>query len=80
VTLYHFSYCSPTSGQYQTTTDLDGMFEFGEVFFHDTDRIRIQVESGSYEPALWDSIDRYCFYCSCFGSPIEIILHNAAVK
>jgi hypothetical protein len=78
VTLHHFSYCSPTSGERQMTTGSDGVFEFGEVFLHDTDRIRIQVESEGYEPALWDSLDVYCLYCGCFQSPIEFVLNAAA--
>jgi hypothetical protein len=77
VTLYQTSYCSPTSGQYQTTTSPDGRYTMEEVFFHDTDRIRIQVESEGYETVEWDSSDYYCLYCSCFGSPIEIVLPAA---
>jgi hypothetical protein len=77
VTLHQTSYCSPTSGQHQTTTGPDGRFEFSDVFFHDTDRIRIQVESEGYESAQWDSTDFHCLYCSCFGSPLEIVLHAA---
>jgi hypothetical protein len=77
VTLYQTSYCSPTSGQHQTTTGSEGRYEMGEIFFHDTDRIRIQVESEGYETVQWDSVDFYCFYCGCFGSPIEIVLPAA---
>ena len=73
-TLHHASYCSPTRGQYQTTTDLDGTIEFGEVFFHDTDRIWMEVESEGRVSARWDSIDFYCLFCKCFGSPLEILL------
>ncbi len=78
VEMGQFSYCSPTSGRYQTTTAPDGTFEFGEVFLHDTDRIWIEVEYEGYEPTRWDSTDFYCLYCSCFGSPIEIVLHTAS--
>ena len=78
VTLSQTSYCSPTRGQHQTTTDPDGRFEFGNVFFHDTDRIRIQVESAGYASAQWDSVDFYCLYCNCFRSPLEIVLYTAA--
>lgn len=77
VTLGQFSYCSPTSGQHQTITGHDGTFEFGEVFFHDTDRIWIEVEAEGYEAARWDSVDLYCLYCGCFGSPIEFVLRTA---
>jgi hypothetical protein len=77
LTLIHSSYCSPTRGEYRTETGPDGTFEFGEVFFHDTDRIRIQIESAGYEPTTWDSVDLYCFFCSCFASPLEIVLRAA---
>lgn len=76
VTLHQTSYCSPTSGQQQTITGSDGSFEFSDVFFHDTDRIRIQFESKEFELAQWDSTDYNCLYCSCFESPLEIILHT----
>ena len=76
VTLAQSSYCSPTSGQYQTATDRNGRFEFGDVFFHDTDKIRIQIESPGHEPIVWDSTDSYCLFCSCFGSPIEFALSS----
>jgi hypothetical protein len=75
VTLHQTSYCSPTRGQHRVTAGPDGRFEFSDVFFHDTDRIRIQVESEGYESAQWDSGDFNCLYCSCFGSPLEIVLH-----
>ena len=77
VTLQHTSYCSPTRGEHQTKAGPDGSFEFGDVFLHDTDRIKIKVESEGYESAQWDSVDRYCFYCGCFGDPLEIVLHAA---
>jgi len=77
VTLHQTSYCSPTSGQHQTITGPDGRFEFSDVFFHDTDRIRMQVEFEEYESTQWDSVDLYCFFCSCFESPLEIVLHAA---
>ncbi|MCJ7739266.1 MAG: hypothetical protein MUQ10_18460, partial [Anaerolineae bacterium] len=62
VTLRQTSYCSPTSGQQQAAIGPDGGFDFGDVFFHDTDRIRIEVESEGYEPVQWDSTDFYCLY------------------
>jgi hypothetical protein len=77
VELNHSSYCSPTEGQYQTTTGPDGTFEFSDVFFHDTDRVWIQVDSEGYGSARWDSVGVYCYYCSCFTSPIEIVLRSA---
>ncbi len=77
VTLRQTSYCSPTRGEHQATTDPDGRFEFSDVFFHDTDRIRIEAESEGYGSAQWDSTDFYCLYCNCFGSPLEMVLHTA---
>jgi hypothetical protein len=77
VTLHQTSYCSPTRGQHRITTGPDGKFEFSDVFFHDTDRIRIQVEAEGHESAQWDSGDFNCLYCSCFGSSLEIVLHAA---
>jgi hypothetical protein len=77
VTLQHTSYCSPTRGERQTETGPDGSFAFGDVFLHDTDRIRITVALEGYESAGWDSVDRYCLYCSCFGEPLEIVLRAA---
>lgn len=77
ITLHHTSYCSPTRGEHQAETGPDGSFEFGDVFLHDTDRIQIKVESEGYESAGWDSVDRYCFYCNCFGDPLEIVLRAA---
>lgn len=74
VTLHQTSYCSPTSGQHQTATGPTGKFEFSEVFFHDTDMIRIYVASEGYKSFQWDSSDLTCLYCSCFADPLEIIL------
>jgi len=78
VTLRQTSFCSPTSGQHQTTTNPDGSFEFNEVYFHDTDRIQIQFESEEQGSAKWDSKGNNCLFCSCFGSPLEIILQTSA--
>jgi hypothetical protein len=76
VTLLHSSYCSPTRGQHQTTTSPEGRFEFSDVYFHDTDRIRTQVETKGYELAQWDSVDTYCLFFGCPGSPLEIVLEE----
>ena len=78
VTLLQTSYCSPTSGEQQTKTGSDGSFEFNEVFFHDTDQIRIHVESDGFESAQWDSSELSCLYCSCFEYPLEIVLHTTS--
>jgi hypothetical protein len=77
--LGQFSYCSPTSGQYGTLTNRDGSFE-ARLFFHDTDRVWIEVTSEGYASARWDSTDFDCLYCSCFASPIEIVLHAAPAE
>lgn len=74
VTLYHSSYCSPTRGQQQTVSRSDGIFEFEEVFFHDTDMIRIEVTYEGYETTQWNSKGKYCLYCGCFNVPLEIVL------
>jgi hypothetical protein len=77
VTLQHNSYCSPTRGEQQARTGVGGRFVFDDVFFHDTDRIQIEVASEGHEPAQWDSVGRYCFYCNCFAEPLEIVLRVA---
>ena len=78
VKLSQCSNCSPTKGQHQTTSGPDGTFEFSDVYFHDTDRVRIEVAYEGYELGLWDSVGLYCLYCNCFGQPIEIVLHPAS--
>jgi hypothetical protein len=74
VTLTQSSYCSPTAGQYQTTTAPDGTFTFDEIFLHDTDGLSIDVEYEGHEPARWKTAGSACVSCSCFSSPIEIVL------
>ena len=70
VTLLQTSWCSPTKGQQQATTDVDGTFEFS-VYVHDTDSFRLTVEMDGYELAqqLIGGFD--CLYCHC--PPIEIV-------
>lgn len=71
VELSHMSYCSPTRGQYETTTGSDGGFKF-EVFLHDTDTFLLQVEQDGYEPVR-ESVGGFdCLYCAC--PPVEIVL------
>jgi hypothetical protein len=77
VTLLHTSYCSPTRGEHRAKTGPDGSFSFDGVFFHDTDLVRIKVESEGHEPADWASRDRYCLYCNCFAEPLEIVVRVA---
>jgi hypothetical protein len=71
VKLSQSSYCSPTSGQHETTTGPDGTFEF-DVYIHDTDTFWIRVELDGYEPASQSLGGFDCLYCSC--PPVEIVL------
>lgn len=77
LTLYQTSFCSPTSGQHSTVTSPDGEFEFNDVFLHDTDTLRIQVEYEAFESAQWVTGGFECLHCSCFQSPLEIVLRAA---
>jgi hypothetical protein len=74
VTLSQHSNCSPTRGDSQTVSGSDGSFEFGQLFFHDTDLVWIEVEAEGFEPARWDSKGQYCYYCACFSEAIEVAL------
>lgn len=71
VGLSHVSYCSPTRGDYETTTGPDGGFGF-EVFLHDTDTFWIQVEQEGYEPVRQSVGGFDCLYCAC--PPVEVVL------
>ena len=71
VGLSHVSYCSPTRGEYETTTGPDGGFGF-EVFLHDTDTFWIQVEQEGYEPVRQSVGGFDCLYCAC--PPVEVVL------
>ena len=71
VRLSQFSYCSPTSGQHETITDPEGIFEF-DLYIHDTDKFLIEVELDGYKPASQSLGGFDCLYCNC--PPIEIIL------
>lgn len=74
LTLTHSSNCSTTQGQLESVTNNDGSFSFPEVFFHDTDRVKIQVDQEGYASWEWDSAGQYCFYCTCFYEPILAVL------
>lgn len=64
VELSHFSNCAPTSGQHETITGPNGEFEF-EVYVHDTDMFRIQIEQDGYE-AVRQSVGGFdCLFCTC---------------
>jgi hypothetical protein len=77
VQLSHVSYCSPTRGQYETTTGPDGGFGF-EVFLHDTDTFLIQVEQDGYEPVRQSIGGFDCLYCAC--PPVEIVLEPLGIS
>lgn len=71
VRLYQSSYCSPTKGEQEIVTVDDGTFKF-EVFLHDTDGFRFEVELDGYEPVSHFFVGFDCLYCSC--PPVEIVL------
>jgi hypothetical protein len=77
VALSHVSHCSPTRGQYETTTVPDGGFSF-EVFLHDTDTFLIQVEQDGYEPVRQSIGGFDCLYCAC--PPVEIVLEPLGIS
>lgn len=45
----HHSYTSPAICSGTTTTDVDGMYVFENVFFHDTDTIKLTIEAVGYQ-------------------------------
>ena len=50
VTLHQMSFCSPTAGEYQTITGVDGTFQFDDIYIHDTDTINILIDHEGYKP------------------------------
>ena len=64
VELSHFSNCAPTSGQHETITGPNGEFEF-EVYVHDTDMFRIQIEQDGYEAVRQSVAGFDCLFCTC---------------
>jgi hypothetical protein len=77
ITLNQSSFCSPTSGQQETISGSDGKFEFSELFFHDTDGIRVEVAYEGSEMTQWDTKPLGCLHCDCFVIPLEILLQAA---
>ena len=73
VSLRQISWCSPTSGQHQTTTGVDGKFVFS-VFVHDTDSFKVGGEIEGYEPGQQLFGGFNCLYCHC--PPIKILLRS----
>lgn len=73
VRLTQHSNCSPTRGEYETTTGANGEFSF-PVYLHDTDTFWIDVAADGYEP-LRHTIGGFdCLYCRC--APIEVVLRS----
>jgi len=48
VTCEHYSYTSTYTCNTSTTTDADGKFTFEDIFFHDTDRLTLNVTAAGY--------------------------------
>ena len=71
VRLSHHSFCSPTSGEHETTTGINGEFSF-PVYVHDTDTFWIEAEIGGFEPVRQSIGGFDCLYCSC--PPMMIVL------
>ena len=71
VAFYQISWCSPTAGKQETQTNSNGSFSF-EVFVHDTDTYRIQIDVDGYQTAeiMMGGFD--CLFCSC--PLVEIVL------
>ena len=49
VTCQHSSYISPVTCSGSVTTDAQGIYGFGEAFFHDTDTIKLTVQAAGYQ-------------------------------
>jgi len=49
ITCEHHSYTSPATCSGTATTDFDGVYIFEDVFFHDTDTIKLIVEAAGYQ-------------------------------
>jgi len=49
VTCQHHSYTSPVTCSGTATTDAQGIYIFGNVFFHDTDTIQLIVQATGYQ-------------------------------
>jgi hypothetical protein len=71
VQLSQYSNCSPTRGEHEAVTGPNGEFSF-EVYLHDTDSFRFNVDVDGYEPAQVSFGGFDCLYCSCL--PVEIVL------
>lgn len=48
VTCRHSSYTSPSLCNTSTVTDKDGKYTFAQNFFHDTDRVQLEVQAQGY--------------------------------
>ena len=50
MTCEHNSYTSPVMCSGTATTNADGVYFFLNVFFHDTDAIKLTVQATGYQP------------------------------
>ncbi len=73
ITLWQVSHCSPTAGEHESVSGVDGQFSF-DVFLHDTDSFLISVEAENYSPLSLKFGGFDCLYCSC--APMELILES----
>ncbi len=71
VTLTQYSSCSTTAGEYQTVTDSDGSFRFGNLYIHDMDAIDILINHDGYKTfeQKWAGLELYRQ-----GFSVEIVL------
>jgi hypothetical protein len=50
VTCEHHSYTSPATCSGTVKTDAEGIYIFENVFFHDTDTIKLTIQATGYQP------------------------------
>lgn len=49
ITCEHHSFTSPATCSGTATTDANGMYKFENVYFHDTDTIKVTVQATGYQ-------------------------------
>lgn len=49
ITCEHHSFTSPATCSGTATTDVDGIYKFENVYFHDTDTIKLTVQATGYQ-------------------------------
>jgi hypothetical protein len=52
VTCEHHSYTSPATCSGSTTTNADGIYLFDNIFFHDTDSLKLTASAPGYQPQV----------------------------